>query len=119
MSFSASIVILAVILFRFILSAAPKKWSYLLWTVVGFRLCCPVSLRSAVSLFSAVPGEIRLFHPVAGNQSVTAVPSIVEQTLSAPVRPAEIVTFEQLPSVDWFTVFGWVWLAGMAAMLPV
>ena len=117
MSLSASVVILAVILLRFVLSGAPRKWSYLLWTVVGFRLCCPVSLRSAVSLFSAVPSEIRLFHPIAGNQSVTAVPSIVERTLSAPVRPVEMTTFEPPQTVDWFTVCGWIWLAGAAVML--
>lgn len=116
-SFSASIVILAVLLLRWILSGAPKKWSYLLWVAVGFRLCCPVSIRSAFSLFSVVPSEIRLFHPVAGNQSVTTVPSIVERTLSAPVRPAELPTFEPTPSVDWFTVCGWIWLAGVLVML--
>lgn len=117
MTISASVVILAVFLLRFVLSGAPRKWSYLLWTVVGFRLCCPVSLRSAFSLFSAVPPEIRLFHPIAGNQSATAVPSIVEQTLSAPVRPVEMTTFEPPQTVDWFTVCGWIWLAGAAVML--
>ena len=117
MTLSASVVILAVIVLRFVLSGAPRKWSYLLWTVVGFRLCCPVSLRSAFSLFSAVPSEIRLFHPIAGNQSVTAVPSIVQRTLSAPVRPVEMTTFEPLRTVDWFTVCGWIWLAGAAVML--
>ena len=54
-SFSASIVILAVLLLRWILSGAPKKWSYLLWVAVGFRLCCPVSIRSAFSLFQSFP----------------------------------------------------------------
>ena len=117
MTLSASVVILAVIMLRFVLSGAPRKWSYLLWTVVGFRLCFPVSLRSAFSLFSAVPSEIRLFHPIAGNQSVTAVPSIVERTLSAPVRPVEMTTFEPPQTVDWFTVCGWIWLAGAAVML--
>ena len=117
LSLSASVVILAVLLLRWLLFSAPKKWSYLLWVAVGFRLCCPVSIRSTFSLFSAVPSEIRLFHPVAGNQSVTAVPSIVERTLSAPVRPVELTTFEPAPTVDWFTVCGWVWLAGMLVML--
>ena len=117
MSLSASVVILAVILFRLLLSGAPKKWSYLLWSVVGFRLCCPVSLRSTVSLFSAVPDKLLLFHPAAGNHSVTAVPTIVEQTLSSPAHPVAIATFQQAPSVDWFTVCGWIWLAGIAAML--
>ena len=32
----------AVLLVRLALRKAPKKWSYLLWLVVAFRLCCPV-----------------------------------------------------------------------------
>ena len=117
MSLSACVVILTVIVLRFVLSGVPRKWSYLLWTVVGFRLCCPVSVRSAASVFSAVPSEIRLFHPVAGNQSVTAMPSLLERTLSAPVRLTEIVTFEPQPVFDWFALCGWIWIAGLAIML--
>ena len=50
MSATASVVIAAVLLVRALLKKAPKKYSYLLWAVVGFRLCCPVSLSSALSL---------------------------------------------------------------------
>ncbi len=38
MSLSACPVILAVLLVRLLLTGAPKKWSYLLWSVVGLRL---------------------------------------------------------------------------------
>ncbi|MDE6744540.1 MAG: peptidoglycan DD-metalloendopeptidase family protein [Lachnospiraceae bacterium] len=50
MSMTASIVIIAVLLLRLVLRKAPKVYSYLLWFIVLFRLLCPVSISSAVSL---------------------------------------------------------------------
>ena len=51
MSVSAAVVIAVVVLMRFVLRGAPKKWRYLLWSAAGFRLACPVSFRSAFSIF--------------------------------------------------------------------
>lgn len=51
MSFTAGIVILLVIILRLFLRRLPKVLSCLLWTVVLFRLLCPISFSSAVSLF--------------------------------------------------------------------
>ena len=45
-------VILAVVLARALLCRAPRRWSYALWAVVGFRLCCPVSFTAAFSLMN-------------------------------------------------------------------
>ena len=45
MSITGSIVIAAVIFIRFFLKKLPKKYSYLLWSVVAFRLCVPVPLN--------------------------------------------------------------------------
>lgn len=50
MSLTASYCIVAVILLRFLLKRQPKVLSYLLWSVVLFRLLCPVSLASDFSL---------------------------------------------------------------------
>lgn len=55
MSISGAIVVLAILLARLILKKAPKKCSYLLWGAAAFRLCCPVSIKSAISLFNFVP----------------------------------------------------------------
>ena len=52
MSLTASYCILAVLAARWLLRRAPKKYAYLLWLVVAFRLCCPVSLTSPLSLFN-------------------------------------------------------------------
>lgn len=52
MSLTASYCILAVLAVRLLLRRAPKKYAYLLWLVVAFRLCCPVSVNSPLSLFN-------------------------------------------------------------------
>ncbi len=57
MSLTASVVILAVCVFRLFLKRAPKIFSYILWAVVLFRLLCPVSFESAFSLLGAVNGS--------------------------------------------------------------
>ncbi len=51
MSLNASVVTVFVLLARAFLTKAPKKYSYLLWSVVGFRLCCPVSFKAVFSVF--------------------------------------------------------------------
>ncbi len=52
MTLTASYCILAVLAARLVLRRAPKKYAYLLWLVVAFRLCCPVSIHSSFSLFN-------------------------------------------------------------------
>ena len=76
MSLTASVVILAVLAVRLLLRRAPKVFSYVLWAVVLFRLLCPVSVTSAVSLLGALG---------APAQERTAVTSVVEYV------PADIV----------------------------
>ena len=51
MSITGSYIILAVMILRLFLKKAPKKYSYLMWTVCAFRLCCPVSFKNIFSIF--------------------------------------------------------------------
>ena len=57
MSLTAGVMILAVVLIRLLLRRAPKIFSYCLWAVVLFRLICPVSFSSPVSLLGALGAE--------------------------------------------------------------
>ena len=50
MSLTAGIIIVFVCICRLLLKKAPKIYSYALWSVVLFRLLCPVSLSAPVSL---------------------------------------------------------------------
>lgn len=51
MSMTAAVVIVAVLLLRVVMRRAPRIFSYMLWAVVLFRLLCPVSVSSPISLF--------------------------------------------------------------------
>ena len=56
-SFTAGIAALAVILLRITMKRLPKRWSYILWSVVFFRCLCPFSPEAAVSIFNIIPTE--------------------------------------------------------------
>jgi len=52
MSFTAGIVILALLFVRLFMKKAPRKFCYLLWLVVAFRLVIPFSFESSISIFN-------------------------------------------------------------------
>lgn len=52
MSLTAGIIVIAVLIIRLFLKKLPKKYSYFMWSVVGFRLICPVSVGSVFSIFN-------------------------------------------------------------------
>ena len=117
MSFSASFVIFAVMIARLLLSRAPKKWSYLLWAAVFFRLCCPISVRSAVSLFAVAPQSSALFHPISARGAVTVLPSSVERVLSMQIPSGNQAVAEMVEGIDWLSVVAWIWAAVAVLML--
>lgn len=53
-SIIASVVILVVLFVRCLLSKAPKKYSYILWGIVGIRLLCPVGITSPLSIYNFI-----------------------------------------------------------------
>lgn len=57
MSTAAIVVIAVVLLARAILFKAPKKYAYVLWTVVALRLLCPVSVSSPMSIYNILDLE--------------------------------------------------------------
>ena len=54
MSLTASVAIVLVILLRLALKKAPKVFSYALWGIVLFRLLCPISIGSSISVFNFI-----------------------------------------------------------------
>lgn len=66
MSITGSYIILAVMLLRLLLKKAPKKYSYLMWIVCAFRLCCPFSFRHIFSIFN-----LKLFTSLMGGNGVS------------------------------------------------
>lgn len=126
MSMTGSIVILLVVLARLLLKRFPKIFSYALWSVVLFRLLCPVALTAPVSVLDAFQPEIReaspststvSYLPARGNReqgNLNFVPP--EGQPEREIRQTE-PTMHSAP--DAMTVAAWVWIAGAAAMLLI
>lgn len=51
-SIGVCVVILTVFAVRLFLRRAPKKYSYILWAIVGIYLLCPIRLSSPISIYS-------------------------------------------------------------------
>ena len=141
MSLTASIIILVVLLARLCLKKAPKIYSYLLWVVVLFRLLCPVSLSLPVSVLAPVseasatagtsytasmeyitvpqrPEPQHTQSPVQGGSPVQDENNIasVEPEQNAPAVVVEQQAKRSAGEIV-LTVLGWLWAAGMAAVL--
>lgn len=122
MNKTAAVVILVVLLMRFLLRKAPKKWSYALWSVVGFRLVCPVSFQAVFSLFN-----LRSQSTVTVETTGTFQISGLTETFYAPAN-ATVFNYSQnagmpvsTPAADpmelWLNIGSVVWLLGIAALL--
>ena len=59
LSLTGSAVIAIILLARLLLKRAPRKYSYALWAAALFRLLCPVTVESALSLLPASAPRIR------------------------------------------------------------
>ncbi len=77
MSMTASVAALVVVIARILLKRAPKVFSYALWSIVFFRLVCPFSFSSSLSLF-------RLTESAQDNVLQT---QLISQDLSKVVTP--------------------------------
>lgn len=130
MSLTATYVIAAVLLIRLLLKRAPKKYSYLLWAIVLFRLVCPVSISSEFSIFNAppfdmtaaqknspsalsyVPADIGYMEKPGMTVGIPTMNAMISESLP-PAAPAASVNPLQL----WIKIGTIVWGSGVAALL--
>ena len=118
LSITASWLILAVILVRFLLKKAPKWISCVLWALVAIRLICPFSLESALSLIPSsetIPSNIEMMQKPAIDSGITAINEAVNPAISHSFAPDPMTSANPLQIV--IPVLSIVWIAGMAAML--
>lgn len=124
MSITAALMAPAVIFLRLLLGKAPKWISYALWGVVLFRLVCPVSFSSELSLLGGVgapPAENgavsyipeELVH-AAAPQVNTAFPGVNEAVNGSPTQGEEQLAAGPLKAPA--ARITCLWLLGVSAM---
>jgi beta-lactamase regulating signal transducer with metallopeptidase domain len=116
MSLTASFVIVIVLLLRFPLKKAPKIISYALWSVVAFRLICPISFESILSFLplntAPIPQNIAYQQVPQINSGIPAVDTYVNGSLPAPMEYASIN-----PLQIYLFLIAVLWLMGMVGLL--
>ena len=118
MSISASWLVLAVILLRFLLKKAPKWVNVALWGLVALRLVCPFSLESALSLIPSaqtIPAGIMLETSPAIDSGISSINSVVNPIIEESFTPSQFASANPL-QIHMF-IWAVLWLLGMAVML--
>ena len=116
MSFTASIVIAFVLVVRIALKKMPKVFSYVLWSVVLFRLICPFSFPSMFSLLpvkaNPISQDIGYMQIPKIDTGIAAINNSVNVTLPAATLQASVN-----PLQIWILICSQIWLLGVAALL--
>lgn len=120
MSLIASFVALGVMLIRIPLKRVPKVFSYALWAVVLFKLLCPFTIETALSLIPVkaepVPQDIIFSQTPSIDSGIPFVDHSVNWAITnavpsanpaASVNPMQVLLF----------VFSCVWFTGIAVLL--
>lgn len=117
-SISASWLVLAVLLLRFLLRRAPKWVSVLLWGLVALRLLLPFSVQSVLSLIPSsetLPDEVLSGPSFDIHTGIAPVDQQVNVYLAN--RYFEGVTVPANSGAERMTQLAFVWAAGIAVML--
>ena len=116
MSLTASVIICFVLLCRLLLKRTPKIYSYVLWSVVIFRLLCPVSLSAPFSVLGIFDTPV-LEHTSENTSDKASVTSTVAYI------PTDIVHTEYpevtlpIPLEFSVTFATYLWMIGIMGML--
>lgn len=118
MSITASWIVLAVCLLRFILKKAPKWVSVSLWGLVAFRLVCPFSFESVFSLLPSaqtIPSDIAMSRNPSVHTGIPVFNSAVNPVLQSSFTPDPANSVNPLQVVNFISAV--VWIIGMVGML--
>lgn len=118
MSISASWIVLVVLLFRLLLKKAPKWIAVLLWGIVAFRLICPFSIESVLSLIPSaetISPEIMMERDPQVYTGVPSVNAIINPIIGASFTPAPEASAN--PLQIWIPILAVVWIVGIFTCL--
>lgn len=131
MSIVASVVIVIVLCARLILKKIPKCFSYILWSVVLFRLLCPFSIEST---FSLIPSQVQsISQDSALNEEISPESAagveygangdslnggLVMNTVNLGTsKESSPITTGAYNTQIWLMFFSYLWLVGIAILL--
>lgn len=113
LSINASWLILAVIILRLFLKKAPRWMSCALWAVVAFRLICPVSLETALSLLPSgevIPQDIMTENTPMIHTQIATIDNAVNPFMVKNLAPQVGDSVNPLQVI--VRIASWMWVIG-------
>ena len=117
MSISASWLVLAVLILRFVLKKAPKWVNVLLWGIVAVRLICPFSFESALSLIPSaetIPLNIGMDTTPTINSGINVINNAVNPIISQSNTPMAGASVNPLQIT--IGIYEYIWIFGMIVL---
>ncbi len=117
MSLTAGYVVLALALLRLLLRRAPRRLLYVLWLLPLFRLICPVSVESMLSLLPSarpIPLDLPYQAVPAIHSGIPALNAVVNPALA---QSAPHAAASANPLQIWLFAGKAVWMIGLTALL--
>ena len=117
MSISASWLVLAVLILRFVLKKAPKWINVLLWGIVAIRLICPFSFESTLSIIPSaetIPLNIGMDTTPTINSGISAINNAVNPIISQSNTPMAGASVNLLQIT--IGIYEYIWIFGMIAL---
>ena len=117
MSISASWLVLAVLILRFVLKKAPKWINVLLWGIVAIRLICPFSFESPLSLIPSaetIPLNIGMDSTPTINSGISAINNAVNPIIGQSNTPMAGASVNLLQIT--IGIYEYIWIFGMIAL---
>lgn len=118
MSVTASWLVLAVLIFRFVFKKAPKSLRVVVWGLVAFRLVCPFSIESVLSMIPStetVPQTIMTENTFRISSGIEMVDNSINEYLGD--HYYEGVTVSTDAGSSFMSIVTMAWIIGMAVML--
>ena len=118
LSITASWLILAIIIIRQLMRKMPKWIVCALWALAAFRLICPFSFESALSLIPSsetVPYDIAIKAEPAIDSGLSSVNNIINPLIADSFTPDPAASANPLQIV--IPLISLVWIIGMIVML--
>ena len=118
MSISASYAVLAILLLRLLLKKAPKWISVALWSIAAFRLICPFSIESVLSLIPSaevVSPDIMMDGTPTVNTGIPSLNGTLNPIISESFAPNPGDSANPLQIIIPFLAL--VWAVGVLGML--
>ena len=117
MSISASWLVLAVLILRFVLKKAPKWINVLLWGIVAIKLICPFSFESALSLIPSaetIPLNIGMDTTPTIDSGINAINNAVNPIISQSNTPMAGASVN--PMQITIGIYEYLWIFGMIVL---